>query len=78
LLEADEDQSTPKTREARMRDGGGGNAWAPWTICIQSIGMDWLRPAVAGLLPESALAERGAKEIMTGYYHLAFGMENRA
>ena len=78
LLEGDEEQTKPKTKEAQMRDSAGGNAWAPWTICIESIGMDWLRPAVADLLPESALAERGAEDIATGYYDFVFGMENRA
>lgn len=77
LLEADEAQSRPKTREAGMRDGTGGNAWAPWTICIESIGMAWLRPAVGELLPDHALAERGATAITTGYYNLVFGMEHR-
>jgi len=77
LLEADEAQSRPKTREAGMRDGAGGNAWAPWTICIESIGMAWLRPAVTELLPGHALAERGATDIMIGYYDLVFGMEHR-
>jgi hypothetical protein len=77
LLEADEEQSRPKTREAGMRDGAGGNAWAPWTICIESIGMAWLRPAVAELLPGHTLVERGATAITTGYYDLVFGMEHR-
>ena len=75
LLEADEQQSTPNTNEARMRDAEGGNAWVPWTICVESIGMDWLRPAVSDTLPEGALAERGATKIITGYYDLVFGME---
>ncbi|MDA1097714.1 MAG: hypothetical protein O2967_01920 [Proteobacteria bacterium] len=78
LLEADEAQSKPQTSEARMRGNAGGNAWAPWTICIESIGMAWLRPAVAELLPDSALAQRGATEIATGYYDFVFGMEHRA
>jgi len=77
LLEADEAQSKPKTKEARMRDSAGGNAWAPWTVCIESIGMAWLRPAVDELLPERALAQRGATDIATGYYDFVFGMENR-
>ena len=78
LLQADEEQSKPQTKEAQMRDGSGGNAWAPWTVCIEGIGMAWLRPAVADLLPDQALAERGATEIATGYYDFVFGMENRA
>lgn len=78
LLEADEEQSTPNTNEARMRDAEGGNAWVPWTICVESIGLDWLRPAVCDTLPEGALAERGATEIATGYYDLVFGMESIA
>jgi hypothetical protein len=78
LLEADEAQSRPKTREAGMRGGAGGNAWAPWTISIESIGMAWLRPAVTELLPDHALAERGATDIMIGYYDLVFGMEHHA
>lgn len=78
LLEGDEEQSKPKTKEAKMRDAAGGNAWAPWTICVESIGMDWLRPAVTDLLPDRALAERGATEIATGYYDFVFGMENRS
>jgi hypothetical protein len=78
LLQADEAQSAPKTSEARMRDAGGGNAWAPWTICVESIGMDWLRPALSEALPQAALAERGATEIATGYYDLVFGMESSA
>ncbi len=77
LLQADENQSKPKTKEAEMRAGAGGNAWAPWTICVESIGMDWLRPAMAGALPEQALAEHGATDIITGCYDLVFGMENR-
>jgi len=78
LLEADEEQSAPSTNEARMRDAEGGNAWAPWTICVESIGMDWLLPAVSDALPEGALAERGATEIATGYYDFVFGMESSA
>ncbi len=77
LLEADEAQSKPKTREAEMRGSAGGNAWAPWTVCVESIGIAWLRPAVAELLSERALAEHGATEIATGYYDFVFGMENR-
>ncbi|MDP7546706.1 MAG: hypothetical protein QGF20_05370 [Alphaproteobacteria bacterium] len=77
LLEADEAQSKPQTSEARMREDAGGNAWAPWSICIESIGMQWLRPAVADLLPEPALAKHGATDIVTGHYDLVFGMENR-
>ncbi len=77
LLEGDEDQSKPKTQEAQMREGAGGNAWAPWTVCIESIGIDWLRPAMTEMLPDQALAEQGATDIVTGYYDLVFGMENR-
>ncbi len=77
LLEGDEAQSKPKTKEAQMRAGAGGNAWAPWTICVESIGMAWLRPAVADLLSDRALAERGASDIAAGYYDFVFGMENR-
>ena len=77
LLEADEGLSKPDTEEAQMRAAAGGNAWAPWTICIESIGMAWLRPAIADLLPDEALVDRGATAITTGYYDLVFGMEHR-
>ena len=77
LLEADEEQSVPDTDEARMRAAASGNAWAPWTISVEGIGMDWVVPAVAEALAPGMLADHGATDISTGYYDLVFGMENR-